>query len=225
MPAALLVNGDAPLTMASLGFISLAFATVVIATVYVFGYISGNHINPAVTLALAVSGKFAWRDVPGYLLAQLLGATAGAFAIVGALGQQASDLGLGVAAYGDIPVWQAFTAEFLGTFILVFTVFGVIHRKAAPGFAGIVIGLVVFAAIIPVAPATGASINPARTTGPMLVQQLLGGTVQWEQWPVYVIAEITAGIAAGLLFGLVSRTRADRTTLTEALEEEDARAR
>ncbi|QJU52676.1 MIP/aquaporin family protein [Herbiconiux sp. KACC 21604] len=225
VPAALMVNGDAPFTMASLGFISLAFATIVIATVYVFGYISGNHINPAVTLALAVSGKFAWRDVPGYLLAQVLGAVAGAFAIVGTLGQQASDLGLGIAAYGDIPVWQAFTAEFLGTFILVFTVFGVIHRKAAPGFAGIVIGLVVFAAIIPVAPATGASINPARTTGPMLVQQLLGGTVQWEQWPVYVIAEITAGIAAGLLFGLVSRTRADRTTLTEALEEEDARAR
>ncbi len=225
VPAALIVNGDAPFTMASLGFISLAFATIVIATVYVFGYISGNHINPAVTLALAVSGKFAWRDVPGYLLAQVLGAVAGAFAIVGTLGPQASDLGLGIAAYGDIPVWQAFTAEFLGTFILVFTVFGVIHRKAAPGFAGIVIGLVVFAAIIPVAPATGASINPARTTGPMLVQQLLGGGVQWEQWPVYVIAEITAGIAAGLLFGLVSRTRADRTTLTEALEEEDARAR
>ncbi len=224
VPATLIVNGDAPFTMASLGFISLAFATVVIATVYVFGYISGNHINPAVTIALAVSGKFAWREVPGYLIAQVLGAVAGAFAIVGTLGQQASDLGLGVAAYGDIPIWQAFTAEFLGTFILVFTVFGVIHRKAAPGFAGIVIGLVVFAAIIPVAPATGASINPARTTGPMLVQQILGGTVQWEQWPVYVIAEVAAGIAAGLLFGFVSRTRADRTTLTEALEEEDARA-
>ncbi len=99
-----------------------------------------------------------------------------------------------------------------------------IHRKAAPGFAGIVIGLVVFAAIIPVAPATGASINPARTTGPMLVQQVLGGTVQWEQWPVYVIAEIVGGIAAGLLFVVISRTQADRTTLTEALEEEEARA-
>jgi len=129
-----------------------------------------------------------------------------------------------VASYGDSPIWQAFTAEFLGTFLLVFTVFGVIHRKAAPGFAGLVIGLVVFAAIIPVAPATGASINPARTTGPMLVQQLLGGTVQWEQWPVYVIAELVGGILAGLLFGLVSRTRADRTTLTEALVEEEARA-
>jgi glycerol uptake facilitator protein len=210
VPATLIINGDAPFTMASLGFISLAFGTIVVATVYVFGYISGNHINPAVTIALAVTGKFAWRDVPGYLVAQVLGATAGAFGIVGALGPKASEVGLGLASYADIPVWQAFTAEFIGTFILVFTVFGVIHRKAAPGFAGIVIGLVVFAAIIPVAPATGASINPARTTGPMLVQQLLGGEVRWEQWPVYVVAELTAGIAAGLVFALISRTRADR---------------
>ena len=224
VPAFALVRGDEPFAPADLGFISLAFGTIVVATVYVFGYISGNHINPAVTLALAVTGKFAWRDVPGYVIAQLLGATVGALAIVGALGPQASELGLGVAAYGDIPVWQAFTAEFLGTFLLVFTVFGVIHRKAAPGFAGLVIGLVVFAAIIPVAPATGASINPARTTGPMLVQQLLGGTVQWEQWPVYVIAELAGGILAGLAFGVISRTRADRTTLTEALVEEEARA-
>ena len=82
-----------------------------------------------------------------------------------------------------VGVGQAFTAEFVGTFILVFTIFGVIHRKAAAGFAGVAIGLVVFAAIIPVAPATGASINPARTFGPMLVQQLAGGTIQWEQLP------------------------------------------
>ena len=68
----------------------------------------------------------------------------------------------------------------------MFTIFGVIHRKAAAGFAGLAIGLVVFAAIIPVAPATGASINPARTFGPMLVQQLAGGTVKWEQLPVYL---------------------------------------
>ena len=74
VPATLIVNGDAPFTMASLGFISLAFGTIVIATVYVFGYISGNHINPAVTLGLAVTGKFPWRQVPGYLIAQVLGA-------------------------------------------------------------------------------------------------------------------------------------------------------
>ena len=105
---------------------------------------------------------------------------------------------------------QAFTAEFVGTFILVFTIFGVIHRKAAAGFAGVAIGLVVFAAIIPVAPTTGASINPARTFGPMLVQQIAGGDVKWDQLPVYLAAELLAGIAAALLFGFLSRTPADR---------------
>lgn len=223
VPALALARGGEPFTGAELGVISLAFGTIVVATVYTFGYISGNHINPAVTLGLAVTGKFPWREVPGYLIAQVLGATVGALAIVGVLGMPASDAGLGVAAYGDIPWYQAFTAEFVGTFILVFTVFGVIHRKAAPGFAGIVIGLVVFAAIIPVAPATGASINPARTTGPMLIQQILGGQVQWEQYPVYIAAELLAGVAAGLLFGLISKTAADKTGLQEALTEEKAR--
>jgi glycerol uptake facilitator protein len=106
-------------------------------------------------------------------------------------------------------VARAFTAEFVGTFILVFTIFGVIHRKAAAGFAGVAIGLVVFAAIIPVAPTTGASINPARTFGPMLVQQIAGGEVKWEQLPVYLVAELLAGVVAALLFGLLARTPAD----------------
>jgi glycerol uptake facilitator protein len=107
---------------------------------------------------------------------------------------------------------QAFTAEFVGTFILVFTIFGVIHRKAAAGFAGVAIGLVVFAAIIPVAPATGAAINPARVVGPMLVQQVAGGTVVWTQLPVYVLAELLAGVAAALLYGVMARTPADAHT-------------
>lgn len=219
-----IMGADAALTGADLGFVSLSFATIVIVTVYVFGYISGNHINPAVTVGLAATGKFPWREVPGYVIAQLIGATVGALAIVGTLGMQASTLGLGIAAYSGIPWWQAFTAEFIGTFILVFAVFGVIHRKAAPGFAGIVIGLAVFAAIIPVAPATGASINPARTSGPMLIQQILGGEVQWSQWPVYVAAELLAGVLAGFAFMAVSRTRADRTPLREALAEEHVHA-
>lgn len=215
VPALALARGGEPFTGAELGVISLAFGTIVVATVYTFGYISGNHINPAVTLGLAVTGKFPWREVPGYLLAQVLGATVGALAIVGVLGMAASDAGLGVAAYGDIPWYQAFIAEFVGTFILVFTVFGVIHRKAVPGFAGLVIGLVVFAAIIPVAPATGASINPARTTGPMLIQQILGGEVHWEQFPVYIIAELLAGVVAGLLFTVIARTDADKKAAQE----------
>jgi glycerol uptake facilitator protein len=221
VPATLIVNGKAPFTMADLGMISLSFGTIVIVTVYVFGYISGNHINPAITLALAVTGKVPWRAVPGYLAAQLVGAIVGSFAIVGVLGMKASDVGLGIASYNPetVPFWQAFTAEFIGTFLLVFAVFGVIHRKAAPGFAGLAIGFAVFAAIIPVAPTTGASINPARTTGPMIVQQILGGQVRWEQWPVYVIAELLAGVLAALLFGVISATTKDKTSLREALTE------
>ncbi len=93
---------------------------------------------------------------------------------------------------------QGFIAEFIGTFILVFVIFGVIHRKAAGGFAGLAIGFVVFAAIIPVAPATSAAINPARVVGPMLVLQAFGGVVHWAQMPVYVAAELSAGVLAAL---------------------------
>ena len=212
VPATLIVNGDAPFTMADLGMISLAFGTIVVATVYALGHVGGNHINPAITLGLAASGKFPWAQVPAYLGAQVIGAIVGACAIIGVLGHKASDVGLGVASYADISWTQAFTAEFVGTFILVFTVFGVIHRKAAAGFAGVAIGLVVFAAIIPVAPATGASINPARTFGPMLVQQFAGGSVKWGQLPVYLAAEFIAGVAAALLYGLMTRTPADHQT-------------
>jgi glycerol uptake facilitator protein len=198
-------EGGAPFTGAELGIIALAFGLIVTATVYAFGHISGNHINPAVTLALAATGKFPWREVPGYIVAQVAGAILGAFAIVGVLGMAASDAGLGVAAYSDdVGAGRAFVAEAVGTFILVLAIFGAIHRRAPAGFAGIAIGFVVFAAIIVPAPATGASINPARTTGPMIVQAVLGGDVQWEQWPVYVAAEIVGGVLAGLLYVFIS---------------------
>jgi glycerol uptake facilitator protein len=213
VPATLIVNGKAPFTMADLGMISLAFATVVVATVYALGHVSGNHINPAVTIGLAATGKFPWKDVPGYLAAQVVGATIGAFAIVGVLGAKAHRVGLGVASFNKtlgVGNVQGFFAEFVGTFILVFVIFGVIHRKAAPGFAGLAIGLVVFAAIIPVAPATSAAINPARVIGPMLVLQVFGGSVHWAQMPVYVAAEVSAGVVAALLYTLVARTNFDR---------------
>src|SRR6185436_15132177 len=102
VPATLIVNGDAPFTMADLGMISLAFGTIVVATVYALGHVGGNHINPAVTLGLAVTGKFPWRDVPAYIAAQCAGAVLGAAAIIGVLGKKASDVGLGIAKYSSI---------------------------------------------------------------------------------------------------------------------------
>jgi glycerol uptake facilitator protein len=219
VPATLIINGNAPFTMADLGMISFAFAMVVIAAVYTFGHVSGCHINPAVTVGLAAAGKFAWRQVPAYLAAQVTGAILGAVAIIVVLGKKASHLGLGVASYGPTVHWpQAFGAEFIGTFILVFTVFGVIHRKAAAGFAGVAIGFAVFAIIIVVAPTTDASINPARTIGPMLIQQLWGGTIHWTQLPVYLAAELLAGVAAAAASIAVFRTPVDRRVPDTAAE-------
>ncbi len=215
VPATLIINGDSPFTMADLGIISLAFATVVIAVVYALGHVSGAHINPAVTLALAVTGKFPWREVPAYMGAQVVGAIAGAAAIAGVLGQAAVDTGLGVAAFhAGVGGGQALFAELVGTAILVFTVFGVIDDRAAGGWAGLAIGLAVFAIIIVVAPATSASINPARTFGPMAVLQALGGAVSWSQLPAYLVGEFAGGVLGALTYLAIARTRAAARVVT-----------
>jgi glycerol uptake facilitator protein len=209
VPATIIKNGAAPFTMDSLVDISWAFALIVVVTVYVFGYIGGNHINPAVTVGLAVRGFFPWKDVPGYLIAQVVGATLGAFAIVGVLGD--ANIGSTITGYGDHSVLQAGFAEFIGTFLLVFTVFGVIHRKAVGGWFGLVIGFVVFAVILVVGPTTGAAINPARYLGPIIVNVALGhgANVHPEQILTYIIADILGGVAGALLHGIIAKTDAD----------------
>jgi len=209
VPATLLLLGKHQFTMAELGVISFAFAMIVIAMVYTLGHISGCHINPAVTLGLAVTGKFPWSQVPAYVGAQVVGAIAGSIAIVGVLGSVAGKtLGLGVADFhAGVGYGQATFAEFIGTFLLVFTVFGVIDKRAPAGWAGLAIGFVVFAAIIVVAPATSASINPARTFGPMLVLQLLGGTVHWSHIWAYLIGEFAAGALGALTYVALAKTR------------------
>jgi glycerol uptake facilitator protein len=208
VPATLIVGGDAPFTMAQLGMISLAFATAVVAMIYAIGHISGCHINPAITLALAATGKTPWRDVPGYLLAQAVGAVVGSVAIIAVLGSAAVDVGLGIASFGsEVGTGQAFAAEAIGTFLLALVVFGAIDGRAPGGFAGLAIGLAVFAIIIPVAPATGAAINPARAFGPMLVGQVAGAPVQWGQFPLYLAAEVVGAVLAGMVYVVVLNSR------------------
>jgi len=209
VPATLILLGDAqPFGMAELGIIAFAFALIVVAMIYAIGHISGCHINPAITVALAATGKFPWRSVPGYIAAQVVGATLGALAIIGTLGSQSYELGLGVAQFGSgVGYAQATFAEGIGTFLLAFTVFGVIDRRAPVGFAGLAIGFVVFAAIIVVAPATGASINPARTFGPMLVLQLFDGSVAWSQIWAYLLGEFVGASLAGVAYLAIARTR------------------
>src|SRR5690349_20471944 len=164
--ATLVLAGDAKPAVSGgdlLG-ISFAFGFVIAAAVYALGKVSGCHINPAVTFALAVTKRFPWREVPTYWLAQVGGATVGAFAIWGVFGHHAIDLGMGQASFNASTfTWaSAILAEGLGTFILMFAILGIVDGRSPSDLAGLIIGGIVVGIIMVVGPITGASLNPAR---------------------------------------------------------------
>ena len=99
--------------------------------------------------------------------------------------------------------------EALGTFILVFVIFGVIDHRAVPGWAPMAIGAIVFAIIIILGPATGAAINPARYLGAVVMLKAFGGKVLWSQVPAYLIGEFVGGALGGLAWVAIGRVRAD----------------
>jgi len=196
-------------SMAQLGVVALAFMMVIVAMIYTIGHISGCHINPAVTVALAAGRKLPWSDVPGYLAAQFLGAIAGAFAIWGVLGKPGVDAGLGVLSYTQGNTGHAFFAELIGTFVCVLVVFGAAtDSRVTPGFAGLAIPSVFFTVITVVGPVTGAALNPARYIGPMIASASLGGKgLLWEQVPTYFIATFAAGLIAAAAYAFLGATK------------------
>jgi glycerol uptake facilitator protein len=213
----MLINGQKPgdpsaytFDMSHLGVISFAFMMVIIAIIYAIGHISGCHINPAVTIALAAFKKCPWSDVPGYLVAQFAGGIAGAFAIWGILGKPGVDAGLGVLSYTPGNTGHAFFAELIGTFLLVFVVFGTAtDSRATPGWYGLAIPSMVFAVITVAAPVTGAALNPARYIGPMIARAALGGAKPlWEQVPVYFVATIAGALLAAATYAYVGSVKA-----------------
>ena len=210
-------SAGVPVSMAQLGVIALAFMMVIVAMIYTIGHISGCHINPAVTLALAAARKTPWSEVPGYLAAQFAGGVAGAFAIWSILEQRGLDAGLGALSYVPGHGRSAFCAELIGTFLLVLVVFGTTtDSRATPGWYGLAIPSIVFAVITVVGPVTGAALNPARYLGPMVARAALGAGkgLLWGQVPVYLAATFAAGLlAAGAyaFLGGVTPSRAQHT--------------
>jgi glycerol uptake facilitator protein len=145
----------------------------------------------------------------------------GAAAIFLTLGKVAA-----VAAGGGVTSYNAATMawsragliEAIGTFMLVFVIFGVIDHRAVPGWAPMAIGSVVFAIIIILGPATGAAINPARYMGAFFMQDAFGGTVSWVQLPAYVIGEVIGGVLGGLAYVGIARVRKDAALTSLAPE-------
>ncbi len=201
--------GGGELDYAGLGMIAIAFAVAVAVAIYTFGTTSGAHINPAVTVSLAAVRRFPWGEVPAYVGAQLAGASIGALLIWTIFGGDAQDLGLGQTTIADGTNYlQAIVAEVIGTFLLVTAIMALAVDKRAPGgWAGLMIGLAVAAAILLIGPLTGSSLNPARTFGPLLVSTIGGGDTEWGDLPAYLIGTLAGGVLAAVAYDAIARPR------------------
>jgi glycerol uptake facilitator len=198
---------------AGLSTISFSFAFAIFAAVYSIGHISGCHINPAVTIALLATRKIDGRTAGGYIVAQLIGAFIGAgLTLIILTGNDPAKLGLGaVSVNANAGLAVGFAAEVIGTAILVFTVFGAaVSGKAPAGFAGLIIGFIVYGIIILVGPITGAALNPARQVGPLLVEGLIGYAKFAEhlsELAVYLVGPILGGLGGAFLYEYVGHHR------------------
>jgi MIP family channel proteins len=176
--------------------IVLAFAGAIGIGVYAAGHVSGGHLNPAVTIGLWSARVFPSRMVVPYLVAQVAGATVASLILRAALGMVG---GLGVTQPASPHlVGASFLVEFLGTFLLVYTVYGVaVDRRAAAGIQGFAIGGAIALAGLFAGPISGGSVNPARSLGPAIVS----GNFH-DIW-IYIVAPILGGIAAALVYRYV----------------------
>ena len=198
----LLFLGAGAATIVTLGIgtlVTVAFAHsfAIIALIYSYGHISGTHINPAVTISLAVAGKFDWARVVPYIVAQTVGAVIAGFALLFIFGSAETGLGATVVDYNQITLGSAFLLEFIGTFFLVTTVLNAAVSGKAGNMAPIAIGLIVPACIFLFGPLTGASLNPARTIGPAVAAGVFA-----DFW-MYMGSTVGGGVAAALLYRLV----------------------
>lgn len=223
--ATLVLAGKAvpAVTGADLLGISFAFGFIITALVYAIGKVSGCHINPAVTFALALTKRMEWKDVPLYWGSQFVGAVVGSFAIWGVFGQKAITLGMGQTSYGDTTALaSAAGAEFLGTALLMFAILGIVDSKSPGDLAGIVIGGVVIAIIMAIGPITGASLNPARAFGPELISAIGGGVTHWAQYiPVYLIPGFLGTAVAAYTYDFLANPRVVEMPIKRAVTEPD----
>jgi glycerol uptake facilitator protein len=191
--------------------ITLGWGMAVAVAVYCVVQFSGAHINPAVTIGFAVSGQFDWAQVPGYIIAQMLGAFVGAVLVWLAYlphWAETADPGLKLGVFSTAPAIYNTPAniitEIIGTFMLVFGVFGIIANDLAGGLAPLLIGLLVLGIGLSLGGPTGYAINPARDLGPRIAHAVLpiagkGGSDWGYAW-IPVVAPIVGGILGALAY-------------------------
>ena len=191
--------------------VALAFGLVLLAMAYAFGPVSGAHVNPAVTLAMLIGRRMPTNEAVGYWIAQFAGAILGGAALklfVSSFGVTDFTGGLGTNSYdnGHINLAGAFVLEVLLTGAFVLVILLVTERVAAPGFAGLAIGLALTVVHLVGIPLDGTSVNPARSFGPAL---FAGGDALGQVW-LFILAPLVVAVVAALVWR-VTRTEVDIT--------------
>ncbi len=181
--------------------VSLAFGLTVLTMAYAIGHISGCHLNPAVSVGLAVGGRFPMSELPAYVIAQVAGGIAGAGVLLSiASGKAGFDLGGGLASNGyeahspgGYSMMAGLTAEVVLTFFFLLIILGATDKRAPGGFAPIAIGLGLTLIHLIGIPVTNLSVNPARSTGPAV---FVGGWAIEQLWLFWVAPIVGAALAA-----------------------------
>ena len=194
----LLGNAEQPIPLAfSTLLIAFAFGLSIVAMAYSIGNVSGCHINPAVSLGILVAGKMSAKDFIGYVIAQVIGAIAGAGLLSVFVGSTATlgENGYGAASALGISAGIAFLVEVVLTFVFVLLILGVTSKPEYSSVAGLVIGLTLVLIHILGIPFTGTSVNPARSLGPAL---FVGGTALSQVW-LFIAAPLVGAAVAALV--------------------------
>lgn len=187
--------------------VSIAFGLTVLTMAYAIGHISGCHLNPAVSLGLAVGGRFRFAELPAYVIAQVAGAiVAAALLYFIASGKPGFDLAGGLASNGfaehspgGYSLVAAFVCEVVMTFMFLLIILGATDRRAPQGFAPIAIGLALTLIHLISIPVTNTSVNPARSTGPAL---LVGGWAIAQLW-LFWVAPLLGAALAGVVYKIL----------------------
>ena len=187
-----------------IGFVgvALAFGLTVLTMAYAIGHISGCHLNPAVSVGLAVAGRFKFSELPAYVIAQVAGAVVAAAVLAwiasGAPGFELSG-GLASNGYGDhspggYSMESGFVTEVVMTLMFLIIILGATDKRAPAGFAPLAIGLGLTLIHLISIPVTNTSVNPARSTGPALIVQGWAVAQLWMFWVAPIIGAAIAGL-------------------------------
>lgn len=194
--------------------VSLAFGLTVLTMAFAIGHVSGCHLNPAVSVGLCVGKRFPAKELLPYIIAQVLGAAAGAGVLyVIASGNTAFDVSAGFASNGyaahspgGYSLVAALVCEVVMTFMFLFIILGATDARAPHGFAPIAIGLALTLIHLISIPVTNTSVNPARSTGPAL---FVGGWALSQLW-LFWVAPIVGAVLAGVVYPALSGQAEDQ---------------